>query len=1046
MIDNQEKQQQKTSLVYRVSRKALHLVTISHIYCFGLVGLSAQVNAGTCSNSADPLIITSNCLELSINSAKSELRVDSSGWLGTGSPNYQAPLYITSASTLTQLNNYGVIIAQTPIISGVNAILIDSQSSIGELNNYNLIQADKNAISISSGSITTLNNYGTIKGGSAVNDHGIYLSPNSVGMPAITTINNFGTIGGYGAGIFLDTNNTGLPGVRIDAITNDTAGSISGANLSGIVVGSNNSIGVITNRGMIESTVCPGGSCAHGIENWGTISRIDNQDTGTIQGVSLYGGIGYGIYNRGVIASAVSANDAINNAGIIDSILNAGTIGDASLINHAVVNSGTINLISNSNSSNILGSTNAIQNLYTITRLENSGNLTGRVAISNGDTSLTQSALIDSIVNSGTIQGSSSGGGAGIRNSSNGTINSIENSGTINAHVAIENNAPSGGLSLIDRISNTGTISGQTNAISNSSLINTISNTGSGSMTSVTSSSIQNLGTIGEILNSASISGASNGIHNTGQGVIGLINNTSGGNIQSSGGAGFGIYNNAAQIDLLINAQNPLTYKGTLPLAYNVFINSPSSYGVLAISNPVGTTNFNIAPGSSVANTVYTGVVTGVTSPSFQALTGTYVSGIIRANWNLVNSTGTTTSWDLSAVPVAVVPVVNVSHSATQVAQAITFAYTAIIPNPGGTATSSTNPILFNGSTFTAAAAVLTTAQVNQLVNVHAEGYSSNMTIGLEQMAMISNSVLDRIHQPVSNTSSSSKAYQVDGGRNVWGDILAFKGQVNDQNNLSGFGYNATNILLGSDIFRDKTGGFGVYGGVGYTSMTESSQVVQKFNNTTYTAGIYGGYYLPQDMKISGAMGYVFGNTRADRMNPSIGNFTGGTAHSEFNTNGGFAALKLSKAILVNDRWTINPYVGSSYTQQWNNDIQETGGKDFNYSIASASSYALRTFIGADFNYPLLNFQKTPLSFVGFYRLSYNWTADKDSAHSIKATSPIFGTFNQTGANMGPVSNLFGLGLQGNINSSTSLRVGVVSSINSNGYQVGGGGELRISF
>jgi outer membrane autotransporter protein len=199
-------------------------------------------------------------------------------------------------------------------------------------------------------------------------------------------------------------------------------------------------------------------------------------------------------------------------------------------------------------------------------------------------------------------------------------------------------------------------------------------------------------------------------------------------------------------------------------------------------------------------------------------------------------------------------------------------------------------------------------------------------------------------------------------------------------------------------------------------------------------------------MKISGAMGYVFGNTRADRMNPSIGNFTGGTAHSEFNTNGGFAALKLSKAILVNDRWTINPYVGSSYTQQWNNGIQETGGKDFNYSIASASSYALRTFIGTDFNYPLSNFSKNPLSFVGFYRLSYNWTADKDSAYSIKATSPIFGTFNQTGANMGPVSNLFGLGLQGNINSSTSLRVGVVSSINSNGYQIGGGGELRISF
>ena len=44
---------------------------------------------------------------------------------------------------------------------------------------------------------------------------------------------------------------------------------------------------------------------------------------------------------------------------------------------------------------------------------------------------------------------------------------------------------------------------------------------------------------------------------------------------------------------------------------------------------------------------------------------------------------------------------------------------------------------------------------------------------------------------------------------------------------------------------------------------------------------------------------------------------------------------------------------------------------------------------------------------------------------------------------MGPALNLAGLGIQGNIVKGLSGRIGVVGSANTNGWQIGGGGELK---
>ena len=127
----------------------------------------------------------------------------------------------------------------------------------------------------------------------------------------------------------------------------------------------------------------------------------------------------------------------------------------------------------------------------------------------------------------------------------------------------------------------------------------------------------------------------------------------------------------------------------------------------------------------------------------------------------------------------------------------------------------------------------------------------------------------------------------------------------------------------------------------------------------------------------------------------------------------------------------------------------EQGGNTFNYGINSATAYTAVTFAGADFIYPLLKGTNDPLSLIGFYKFGYDWYANSASAHTVTATTSFNGStqsFAQVGANMGPVSNMVGLGIQGGITKEISARIGAVASYNTYGHEYGGGAEIRFKF
>jgi hypothetical protein len=665
---------------------------------------------------------------------------------------------------------------------------------------------------------------------------------------------------------------------------------------------------------------------------------------------------------------------------------------------------------------------NGLVNHGNVSALVNEGLITS-LSTNSSVAALINDIEIGTLTNKGTISAPNGSWGSGAHAIfQNGHIGTLNNSGTISAQNSAIYFQP-GFSARIDSLINSGTIQGGIN--------------GSGSSTFASAIELGPGNSIGMINNSGTIDHSvcdSNGcyaaIYNAG-GSIGTITNqgvlTSG----NTGNTAYGIMNNiTGTIGTVNNAQGDLKYFGKLPSNYNVIVNSPSSYGKLNVTSGSGLTSFGIAPGSSVSNTTYAAVLTGLTAGNLANTTGTYGGGLVLTNWQLTNSSGT--QWDLVTSSATVVASTG-SKSGNKLGNAMTYAY-SFAPSAS---------IVVSGISFTSAVQSLTPAQVTSFSSVHAEGYSSNMTINLEQMGHITNTVMDRIHAPLSGQTGTSTAYEVDQGRYFWVDASTMKGNIESYDSLAGFGYQLSSIVLGRDLFRDPSGGFGVFGGVGYTTMTQPEQVSQNFSSTNYYLGIYGGKYLPNDFKLSGAAGYVYSDSTAKRNNPNIGNFTGGTAKSDYQSNGLYAALKLSRPFIVSEHLTITPFGGASYSQLWMNQANESGGNDFNYSISSNSANSAVTFVGGEFLMPLSDRKTNPLSLTGFYRFGYDWSARSSSAHEITANSPLFGSFTQIGANKGPANNLMGIGLQGNVARGVSIRAGIVGRISTYGSEIGGGAEIK---
>lgn len=690
---------------------------------------------------------------------------------------------------------------------------------------------------------------------------------------------------------------------------------------------------------------------------------------------------------------------------------------------------------------------NALVNQGSIANLVNSGTITSGP----GGSGLINQGTIIKLVNDGTITSANqSAREAAVVN--NGEIGTLENRGTISATIGTLGYGSSAILvgGHIGTLNNTGNISAQNRAINFepvTSSIDTLINTGTiagglagGGANTFSSAIVLGAGnTIGTIINTGTIDhsvcdvgGACYAAIENNGGYIGTITNLGRLTSGNTGSDGYGIINGiTGRIGTLNNDQEDLKYYGWLPNNYLAIIYGPSNYARMAATNAGGVMTFGVDAAAPLGTSTYANALSGIDEGNLAATSGSWGGGLFDNTW-VLNST-VPSQWDLTLTSRAIVPSVETS-AGESLADAIIGTVTTYAS--GDVPPDVVVPVLENGVTLQQAAQSLTPTQVQQFSDVNAEGYSSNLTIGLQQMGMISDAVMDRIRPQPSGAQDAQPS------RHIWFDGSATRGKVNGYDGLSGFDYDLYNVLVGGDLLRTTTGGLGVFGGYAYSSMSESEYVPQDFSTNNYFVGIYGGQEFASDVRLSGSAGYVYGHTQASRDNTNIGLFTGGEAESDYGSNGAFGSLKLSKSIAVSDA-TVALFVGASYAQIWANDAKESGGGDFNYKISDATAYTTVAFIGGEFNAPVSFAGNDGWAIVGFARIGYDFFADDDAAHSVTATSDTFGSFEQVGADMGPVVSAMGLGVQGSSANGLSGRVGAVGAINSNGSQYGIGGELQ---
>ncbi len=676
----------------------------------------------------------------------------------------------------------------------------------------------------------------------------------------------------------------------------------------------------------------------------------------------------------------------INNSGkVTGTFLNQGTITSSNIGHDGLVNSGTIA---------------TLQNDGTITTNNLSGN---HGAIYN-------SGEIGTLLNKGTISATVGYFGDGAHAIfQEGHIGTLENYGTISAQNSAIYFTPAF-TRRIDTLFNAGTIEGGIN--------------GGGSNTFASAIVLGTGSTIGSILNTGTINHSVCGgdgtcyaaIDNQG-GTIDTITNL--GNLTSgnTGNSGYGIINSVTgRIGTLNNDQVDLKYFGPLPQNYLAIVYGLSNYGKMAVTHGSGVMNFSVDAAAPIGSSTYASVLSGIDESNLAATSGTWGGGLFNNTWVL--SSSAPSQWDLTLTSQAIVPSVE-SPAGESLANAIveTVTYYASGDAPPETIV----PVLVSGVTLQQAAQNITPAQAQQFSDVSAEGYSSNLTIGLQQMGMISDAVMDRIRSQPSGSQGAEPS------RHIWVDGSATRGKVNGYDGLSGFDYDLYNVVVGGDLLRTSTGGIGVFAGYGYSRMSESEYVPQDFSTKNYFVGAYGGQDFASDVRISGSVGYVYGRNEASRNNVDIGQFTGGKAESDYSSNGAFGAIKLSKSILLSDV-KLTPFIGASYSQLWTDQAKESGGGDFNYTISDATAYTAVAFAGGEFSVPVSFAGNDGLAVVGFARVGYDFFADDNAAHSVTATSSTFGSFEQLGADMGPVVSTMGLGLEGGSRDGLSGRLGAGGS------------------
>jgi len=330
--------------------------------------------------------------------------------------------------------------------------------------------------------------------------------------------------------------------------------------------------------------------------------------------------------------------------------------------------------------------------------------------------------------------------------------------------------------------------------------------------------------------------------------------------------------------------------------------------------------------------------------------------------------------------------------------------------------------------------------------SIHAEPYSSYMTVSLEHSDAVMNTVMSHAAPNGGfSTGATQEVKEQQTGKRSWMDVSYADGKVDGSDNLGDFDYTLSSLTIGQDLMRSGDRALGAYFSFGTQKMDEHDSANQDFSSDTYHLGLYLNQANVGAWDLRGVLGYAFSDHESKRQVSLSSSST--IAEADFNSHSAYAGVKGTIIGYENDWVTLSPELGLSYIYYSQESIKEAGDPNLSLNIDSADTHAIVASAGLNARFVSLS-DTMSIYPLAFSRYEHDFYANDNNEHEIDAALVAHPDFKQSfvGQNRGEHAIILGIGLGSDLTSALQINGGFDYSVSNHGSEWGAGFNLEYYF
>ncbi|MEZ9701847.1 autotransporter outer membrane beta-barrel domain-containing protein [Vibrio sp. 10N.261.46.E12] len=344
-----------------------------------------------------------------------------------------------------------------------------------------------------------------------------------------------------------------------------------------------------------------------------------------------------------------------------------------------------------------------------------------------------------------------------------------------------------------------------------------------------------------------------------------------------------------------------------------------------------------------------------------------------------------------------------------------------------------------NTDTQTALSTLTNDEVAPHLDSIHAEPYSSNMTVALEHTDMVMNSVFSQLGRKAftPNGNKDIKDATPTTRKRMWLDIGNIQGDIEGEDNLGNFDYSLSHLTLGGDIAEFDNSMLGMYFSAGTYDMDEHDSAKVKFSNTAYHLGLYLNQPDIGQWQLRSLLGYAYGDHSSTRQVQLSG--SNSNASADYSSHSIYAGIMASTNVYSNDWVALSPSLGLNYVYFKQEGFSEKGGDpSLSLQLDDSDAQAMITSLGLNAIFASIsdNYAIYPEAYI---RYEHDWYANKNNEHDVSAGLVSNPDYKQDfyGQSRGENAITVGLGLTSDVTSVVQINGGLTATESTHGSEWG---------